>query len=221
MSSAVVCDPCLTRRLTPQGNRCWIYHLPTELLVHIFRIVYDCEVPDGHGGERLFPFERVRLSGCDLRHNKAAIYLERSRRAPLEVVIAFDVGEEDADIRTTTELLEKLDATMAMIIPHICRWQSLEIIALDYSQFVHPTLVRLGACVGAPMLEVLHISNHAFHFERGVGEEFKRQEFVLFHETTDIGLNSTIGPCNTDSHMVAVSQFRSNKSQYIIFGRPR
>ncbi|KAH9936295.1 uncharacterized protein B0H18DRAFT_1206663 [Fomitopsis serialis] len=195
MSSAVVGDPYL--RLMPQDSRCWIYHLPTELLVQIFRIVYDC-VPDD--GKRHFP--ELSISHVsklwrdiainlptlwtafdfpdDLRHNKAAIYLERSKRAPLEIVITLDGGEGKADARTTTELLEKLDATMTLVIPHITRWNSLDIMAFDYS-FIHPTLIQLGACVGAPMLEVLRISNYALNPSEGVGEEFKRQDFVLFH----------------------------------------
>ncbi|KAH9936311.1 uncharacterized protein B0H18DRAFT_319726 [Fomitopsis serialis] len=125
-------------------------------------------------------------------YTKSAIYLERSKGAPLD--LSIDVTKDDDDEETDlnnpvpalAELMvcsDELEAILQLIIPHVWHWRSLELMVSEYI-LMQSALDQMGACTSAPMLEVLHL----YHYEDSEeGEEtfvpakFKAQDFVLFH----------------------------------------
>ncbi|KAH9936312.1 uncharacterized protein B0H18DRAFT_1206675 [Fomitopsis serialis] len=181
--------------LTPQNQDvfCSINHLPKELLIEIFLTVYDCAGDDGW--DMLLP--EVTISHVSklwhLRYNQSAIYLERSKEAPLQILIDFKADEGAAETSDVIESLNTLDAIMTQIIPHISHWYGLHIIVSDYSM-AHRAFIRMGACISAPMLEMLQIANYP---RKGVGEnerqEFRRHDFILFHGHAPKLSTSTFG----------------------------
>ncbi|KZT73800.1 hypothetical protein DAEQUDRAFT_354780 [Daedalea quercina L-15889] len=135
-------------------------------------------------------------SGLDfsegLPYTKSAVYLGRSKGAPLDISIDVTKDEEDEEtnlndpVPALAELMvcsDELEAILKLIIPHVSHWRSLELMVSEYV-LMHSALLQMGACACAPMLEVLQL----YHYEDSEeGEEtftppkFKQQDFVLFH----------------------------------------
>ncbi|EPT05221.1 hypothetical protein FOMPIDRAFT_1111746 [Fomitopsis schrenkii] len=118
---------------------------------------------------------------------ESAVYLERSKGAPLD--IAIDITNDDCedyvdDFEDDDPSGAKgLEQILDLIIPHVWHWRSLELMVSDYLP-MHSALTRMGACAGAPLLEVLQL----YHYEDSEdgAEAFapakhKQQDFVLFH----------------------------------------
>ncbi|PIL22544.1 hypothetical protein GSI_15233 [Ganoderma sinense ZZ0214-1] len=124
---------------------------------------------------------------------RALIYVDRAKTAPLSISIDRTVDEDDdgshfdydsededeskdndPDLVTITEIMD-------IVVAHINHIQALEIMVSFYTH-MHRALVKLGATPGAPLLEVLQL----YHYEdTDEHESFKFQElrdqpFVLF-----------------------------------------
>ena len=113
---------------------------------------------------------------------ESAVYLERSKGAPLDIAIDITNDEEGGE-PDDPSYAEQLEQILDLIIPHVWHWRSLELMVSDYLP-MHSALTRMGACASAPLLEVLQL----YHYEdsdegasKFAPEELREQDFVLFH----------------------------------------
>ena len=117
-------------------------------------------------------------------YTEPAVYLERSKGAPLDIAIDITNDEGAGDPHDLSGE-EDLEPILDLIIPHVWHWRSLELMVSNYAP-MHSALTRMGACPGAPMLEVLQL----YHYEDDEDDEgaaafapaeLRQQDFVLFH----------------------------------------
>ena len=111
-----------------------------------------------------------------------AVYLERSKGAPLDIAIDITEDKDDSDDPDDPSCAQELEQILDLIIPHVWHWRSLELMVSDYAP-MHAALTRMGACPGAPMLEVLELYHYEDDEEGALAftpAELREQDFVLF-----------------------------------------
>ncbi|KAI0732024.1 hypothetical protein C8Q72DRAFT_188846 [Fomitopsis betulina] len=116
---------------------------------------------------------------------ESAVYLERSKGAPLDIAIDITTDDDDEGDIDDPSSAEELEQILDLIIPHVWHWRQLELMVSDYPP-MHSALTHMGACASAPLLEVLQL----YHYEDGGDDDddekfahaqYKEQDFVLFH----------------------------------------
>jgi hypothetical protein len=91
---------------------------------------------------------------------KAREYLKRSAGAPLDLQLDaedIDVHELSSQDSLLDQMpLEDFKEALDLIIPHVARWRSLELLVTTWL-YMHTALARMAECPAAPMLETLQL----------------------------------------------------------------
>ncbi|EJC97936.1 uncharacterized protein FOMMEDRAFT_46963, partial [Fomitiporia mediterranea MF3/22] len=196
--------------------------LPPEVLAYIFEIgtraeeadeSWDVEEDDGDEDYEDLPFP-VRMSHVCRRWRRIAInmpslwttldfaeprpfeksrvWLERSKQAPLNLVIDLSVFDDESDSDTDfqddgedrelvkdRQLSLDLNYILDLIIPHVSRWRTFELSVTLYKH-IYLALKRLEKCPadpGAPLLETFalfcHEDSDDFDADSFVFEEYR------------------------------------------------
>lgn len=117
---------------------------------------------------------------------KIQAYLQRSKNAPLDVVISLmdgdDASYEICEGQSPAFWITQIRQILAVIVPYVHRWRALKINVVNYRPMAK-ALVELGKCSGAPLLEKLEL-------ELACDEKLDcpfpypsltTQDFVIFH----------------------------------------
>ncbi|KZT19459.1 hypothetical protein NEOLEDRAFT_1077757 [Neolentinus lepideus HHB14362 ss-1] len=104
-------------------------------------------------------------------YEKSRALVERSKGAPLEISIDChghahgdeEVPEEDDELLSEDDYkpmtLDDLSTVLSLIIPHVERWKSFELMVHDY-KFMHKALIELSKCPAAPILELFQLYHY-------------------------------------------------------------
>jgi hypothetical protein len=92
-----------------------------------------------------------------------------------------DEDSDDEDSKSAVMSFEDFKLAVSLIIPHVSRWRSLELMVVDYP-YMHHALGEMTQCVSAPLLETLQLyfyedHSDADHFQPA---ELRDPGFVLF-----------------------------------------
>ncbi|KAH9942921.1 hypothetical protein B0H21DRAFT_695813 [Amylocystis lapponica] len=124
--------------------------------------------------------------GCEGDRDNYAMareYLERSKTAPITVILDLDLTIPEEETEDDGPAFYEFDRTkriLECVIPHVSHWRIFQVIISEYA-LMNAILVKLGDCAGAPLLEVLWLSHcHAGHHADFQPEHLKEQTFILF-----------------------------------------
>ncbi|RDX53337.1 hypothetical protein OH76DRAFT_1399232 [Lentinus brumalis] len=128
-------------------------------------------------------------------YERALTYLARAASAPLALTVDRTAEQEDEEFSDSGHDVDEDDGPkdndpdlsiitgiMDVIIPHIEHTQALQIMVSFYPQ-MHRALEMMGACHGAPILEVLQLYHYedTDEHETFKWQDLREQPFVLFH----------------------------------------